>query len=82
MLILLYNSLISTGEIYMVGYILPVLNAPSSKNKSKTLQLAPKKERKKRSSGTVVCSYCSFTSAVQGSPDFLILRDAYRANHR
>lgn len=82
MLIFLYNLLISIGEIFMVGYILPVRNAPSSKNKSKTLQLALKTERKERSRGTVVCSYCSFTSAVQGSPDFLISRDAYRTNRR
>lgn len=45
MLMLLHNLLISIGEIFMVDYILPVRNAPSSKNKGKTLQLAPKKER-------------------------------------
>lgn len=47
MLILLFNLLIGIGEIFLVGYILPVCNAPSSKNNSKTLQLAPRKERKK-----------------------------------
>lgn len=46
MLILLYNLLISIGEIFKAGYILPVRNASLSKNKSKTLQLAPKKERR------------------------------------
>lgn len=45
MLIFLYNLLMSIGEIFIVGYILPFRNSPSSKNKSKTLQLAPKKER-------------------------------------